>query len=102
MSYLDKVVESLIPKQKITLVRLNEQGEELPSNIQPETAGDLIAFSVRDLKSTLSDLRGSLEQMRQTTKDERQIVALEQETDMISASIARLERAAELMRNEIR
>lgn len=94
MSYLEKVIEGLTYKPKITMTRLNEQGEDRPSNIQPESTRDLIAMSIRDLKMIKSDMKSHLDSMRQSRSDERLILQVEQEMDLLDGILERLARVA--------
>jgi hypothetical protein len=94
MSYLEKVIEELTYKPKISMTRLNEHGEDRPSNMQPETSRDLIAMSIRDLKMIKNDMRSHLDAMRQSRSDERLILQVEQEMDLMDGILERLARAA--------
>lgn len=92
-SILEKIIESYLPKRHITLVRLNEHGEEIPSNIRPETPQDLIAYSIRDLSAITKDMASQLRTMQASEKDERKLLSLEHEIDILEAVIERLKKA---------
>jgi len=96
MSYLDKVIESYTLKPKIKITRLTEHGEDHPSNMQPETPRDLIARSIRDLKMIQQDMRSHLAAMQRERSDERLILQVEQEIDLMDGILGRLARAAKI------
>lgn len=97
-SFLEETIQSLIPKPKITIERLNEYGEyeERPSNIQPETARDLIAYSIRDLKVTINELKSHLRDMQKEGANEVMILDMEQQIDILEATTERLHRAMKI------
>ena len=93
-SFLDETIQGFIPKPKITMKRLNEAGEyeQSPS----ENPRDLIAYSIRDLKAIVNGLRSHLNDMQKTGADERLILDMEQQIDIIEGTTERLERAMKI------
>lgn len=94
MSLLEQVIQSYIPKTPLKLTRLSEHGDA--PNLRPESAADLMAYCVRDLRSLQKDIQSHLQGMRQQGGDERLILQLENEADILDGVIERIERASKM------